>query len=203
MLDITQRNRMPVERINSHAEEHGVAMARLKLDRPVDRSRLFTCPSLAPLTHASVFAALSPPQQLRYNQLVGLLQNEMICIFEQEVGARVLPALLRKSGQTSDGAFGALWSGMQYVHHYATERHITRGARNLWIWRPIDKLWLNHNLHRAHHEHPTVSWIHLEKFGRTEGDDRQFLPRVYLRMWSGPRKAATHVENRFAGKVIR
>lgn len=101
------------------------------------------------------------------------------------------------------GAFGALWSGMQYVHHYATERHITRGARNLWVWRPIDKLWLNHNWHRAHHEHPTVSWIHLEKLGGAAGDDRQFLPWVYLRMWLGPRKATTHVENRFAGKVIR
>jgi fatty acid desaturase len=100
-------------------------------------------------------------------------------------------------------AFGALWSGMQYVHHYATERHITRGARNLWICWPIDKFWLDHNWHRVHHEHPTISWIHLEKLGRTRGDDRGFLPWIYLRMWSGPRKASGHVENRFAGKVIR
>jgi fatty acid desaturase len=100
-------------------------------------------------------------------------------------------------------AFGALWSGMQYVHHYATERHITRGARDLWIWWPIDKFWLDHNWHRAHHEHPTISWIHLEKLGRMRGDDRSFLPWIYLRMWSGPRKARGHVENRFAGKVIR
>lgn len=100
-------------------------------------------------------------------------------------------------------AFGALWSGMQYVHHYATERHITRGARNLWIWWPLDKLWLNHNWHRVHHEHPTISWIHLEKLGKARGDDRIFLPWVYVRMWAGPRKAREHVENRFVGKVIR
>jgi fatty acid desaturase len=100
-------------------------------------------------------------------------------------------------------AFGFLWSGMQYVHHYATERHITRGARNLRIVWFLDKLWLNHNWHRVHHEHPTVSWIHLEKMGKEAGDDRRFLPWVYLRMWSGPRKAATHVENLFAGKIIR
>ena len=92
---------MPVERINRHAEEHGVALSRLSLDRPVDRSRLFTCPSLAPLTHSSVFAELSPAQQLRYNQLVGLLQNELICFFEQEVGAGALLALLRSSGRIS------------------------------------------------------------------------------------------------------
>jgi fatty acid desaturase len=101
------------------------------------------------------------------------------------------------------GAFGALWSGLQYVHHYATERHITRGARNLWIWWPIDKLWLNHNWHRVHHEHPTMSWVQLEKVGKATRDDRGFLPWVYLQMWSGPRKATDHVENRFARKVIR
>ncbi|MBI1766568.1 MAG: fatty acid desaturase [Acidobacteria bacterium] len=101
------------------------------------------------------------------------------------------------------GVFGALWSGLQYLHHYATERHITRGARNVWLWWPLDKLWLNHNWHRVHHEHPTVSWLHLEKLGRAAGDDRVFLPWVYLRMWAGPRKATERVENRFAGKVIR
>ena len=100
-------------------------------------------------------------------------------------------------------AFGILWSGLQYVHHYRTERHITRGARNLRLWWPIDKLWLNHNWHRVHHEYPTVSWIHLERIGKDQGDDRAFLPIAYLRMWSGPRKATTRVENLFAGKVIR
>jgi hypothetical protein len=55
----------------------------------------------------------------------------------------------------------------------------------------------------VHHEHPTISWIHLEKLGLTRGDDRSFLPWIYLRMWSGPRKARERVENRFAGKVIR
>src|SRR5215510_10635016 len=99
MLEISQRNRMSVDRINRLAGEHGVAMTRLGLDLPVDHTRLFTCPSLAPLTHTPVFTLLTPAQQLRYNQLVGLLQNELICFFEQEVGGRVLPALLRLSGQ--------------------------------------------------------------------------------------------------------
>jgi fatty acid desaturase len=100
--------------------------------------------------------------------------------------------------------FGWLWSAMQYVHHYATERHITRGTRNLWLFWPIDKLWLNHNWHRVHHEHPTISWIFLERIGRqADGDKRWFLPWMYLKMWAGPRRAEQHVENRFAGKVIR
>lgn len=97
MLEIAQRNRMPVERINRHADEHGVALTRLQFDRPLDRTRWFTCPSLAPLAHTPVFAALTSAQQLRYNQLVGLMQNELVCFFEQEVGGPVLAALLRDS----------------------------------------------------------------------------------------------------------
>jgi len=34
-------------------------------------------------------------------------------------------------------AFGFMWSAMQYVHHYGTERHVTRGARNLWCNSPV------------------------------------------------------------------
>ena len=98
-LELAQRKRMTVEQINRHADEHGVAMMRLCFDAPIDRTRLFTCPSLAPLTHTDVFAELTPAQQRRYNQLVGLMQNELIGFFEQEIGCRVLPALLRHSSR--------------------------------------------------------------------------------------------------------
>ena len=101
-------------------------------------------------------------------------------------------------------SFGVLWSALQYVHHYGTERHVTRGARNLWLAPVIDRLWLNHNWHRTHHEHPTISWVHLDKLGRsTATEARGWLPLAYLRMWRGPRAAAEHVQNRFAGKVVR
>src|SRR4029434_8363381 len=69
-------------------------------------------------------------------------------------------------------SFGFMWSAMQYVHHYGTERHVTRGARNLWIWRPLDLLWLNHNWHLTHHTHPTVPWIHLPQLN-VEGEARR------------------------------
>lgn len=100
------------------------------------------------------------------------------------------------------GTFGLLWSAMQYVHHYGTERHVTRGARNLRIFAPLDALWLNHNWHRAHHEHPTVPWTHLPALGRTQ-TPRGFLPLAYLRMWVGPRKTDQHVENKYAGRIIQ
>ncbi|HEU4386997.1 MAG TPA: diiron oxygenase [Blastocatellia bacterium] len=99
--DVPQRLRLPLDRINRHADERGVAVGRLRFDHPIDRTRLFTSPGLAPLAYSPVFAELSPEQQRRYNQLVGLLQNELIGFFEQEVGGRVLPAALRSSNHLS------------------------------------------------------------------------------------------------------
>jgi fatty acid desaturase len=102
-------------------------------------------------------------------------------------------------------AFGFMWSAMQYVHHYGTERHVTRGARNLYLFGPIDKLWLNHNWHQAHHEHPTVPWVYLPRLARGDGDPdtRGFLPWAYLKMWRGPRRTDQHVENKYAGRIIQ
>jgi fatty acid desaturase len=100
--------------------------------------------------------------------------------------------------------FGLTWSAMQYVHHYGTERHVTRGARNLRLWEPIDRLWLNHNWHLVHHENPTVPWIHLPEIGTTtQPQKRGFLLWSYFKMWRGPRKAKEHVENHYAGRIIR
>lgn len=101
-------------------------------------------------------------------------------------------------------AFGFSWSAMQYVHHFGTERDVMNGARNLRIFAPVDALWLNHNWHRTHHRHPTVPWIHLPSLAREEEEgERGFLPVAYLKMWRGPRYSSDHVENRYAGRIIR
>lgn len=101
--------------------------------------------------------------------------------------------------------FGFSWSAMQYVHHFATERHVLTGSRNLWFCGPIDWIWLHHNWHRAHHCHPTVPWIHLPRLAAEDAESgpREFLPWHYLRMWKGPRYSSEHVENRFAGRIIQ
>jgi fatty acid desaturase len=96
--------------------------------------------------------------------------------------------------------FGFMWSAMQYVHHYGAERHVTRGARNLWIWKPLDLFWLNHNWHLTHHENPTMPWIHLPQLGAKENSG--FLLRAYLRMWQGPKEATERVQNKYAGRII-
>jgi fatty acid desaturase len=99
--------------------------------------------------------------------------------------------------------FGFSWSAMQYVHHFDTPRHVLDGARNLWICAPLDLVWLNHNWHLTHHKHPTIPWIYLPRVGRHENPDRGFLPRFYLRMWRGPRRANRSVQNHYAGRIAR
>jgi fatty acid desaturase len=99
--------------------------------------------------------------------------------------------------------FGFSWSAMQYVHHFGTQRDVMDGSRNLWLFKPIDVVWLNHNWHHTHHQQPTVSWIYLPKVSRQQDATREFLLWHYLRMWRGPRYTEEHVENRYAGRVIR
>ncbi len=100
--------------------------------------------------------------------------------------------------------FGLTWSAMQYVHHFGTERHVLRGSRNLWLFGPIDWIWLHHNWHREHHLQPTVPWIYLPELAENPEDrQRDFLMWHYLKMWRGPRKAEQRVENKFAGKIIQ
>jgi len=99
--------------------------------------------------------------------------------------------------------FGFSWSAMQYVHHCGTTRHVTDGTRNLWIFGPVDRLWLHHNWHLTHHKQPTVPWIHLPRLGQQQDPNRGFLPWYYLKMWRGPRYTEKHVENRYTGRVSK
>ena len=100
-------------------------------------------------------------------------------------------------------AFGVLWSALQYVHHFGTERDVLKGARNLRTWPWLDALWLNHNWHRNHHARPTVPWVNLPEIGADHGGERGRLLAAYLRMWRGPRHTDERVQNHHAGKIIR
>jgi fatty acid desaturase len=99
--------------------------------------------------------------------------------------------------------FGFSWSAMQYVHHFGTERHVLRGTRNLWLFAPVDLLWLHHNWHLTHHQQPTVPWLYLRRLGRAQDPHREFLVWHYLRMWRGPRYTDEHVRNRYLGDVAK
>ena len=100
-------------------------------------------------------------------------------------------------------SFGVLWSALQYVHHFGTERDVLKGARNLRTWKWLDALWLNHNWHRNHHSQPTVPWVDLPKITPENDDQRGRVLSAYLRMWRGPRLTDERIENHHAGKIIR
>lgn len=100
--------------------------------------------------------------------------------------------------------FGLMWSAMQYVHHFGTERDVMKGALNLRTFPLLDAVWLNHNWHLNHHEQPTVPWIYLPGLKpETQASDRGNLAWAYLKMWKGPRRTAERVKNRYAGRIIR
>lgn len=99
--------------------------------------------------------------------------------------------------------FGVLWSAMQYVHHFGTNRDVVKGAVNLRTFRLLDWLWLNHNWHLHHHLSPTTPWIYLPRVNSGETSSPGNLVAAYFRMWRGPRLTREHVENRYAGKLIR
>ena len=101
------------------------------------------------------------------------------------------------------GSFGVLWSALQYVHHFGTERDVLKGARNLRTWKWLDALWLNHNWHRNHHSQPTVPWVNLPEITPENDGQRGRVLAAYLRMWRGPKLTDERIENHHAGKIIR
>jgi fatty acid desaturase len=100
------------------------------------------------------------------------------------------------------GFSGAVWSSMQYMHHYGTERDVHKGARNLRSWRWLDTLWLNHNWHQRHHEHPYVPWVHLPTLEDGPSERREPMLRAWLAQWRGPQSAPSRVLNPHAGRKI-
>jgi fatty acid desaturase len=81
---------------------------------------------------------------------------------------------------------GFLWSSQNYVNHAFSPRDIINGAHNLKIPTWLKWVYLNFNLHLAHHQNPKIPWIHLP-FYVSEGPGRITFLKNYLRLWKGPR----------------
>lgn len=99
--------------------------------------------------------------------------------------------------------FGLLWSSLQYVHHYQTERDVILGAKNLHIVEPIDLILLNHNWHKTHHQAPKVPWIYLRKLSEKDGTQSKSLVPAYFMMWRGPKLGIKQAISKFQGDVSR
>jgi fatty acid desaturase len=83
-------------------------------------------------------------------------------------------------------AYAVNWSALQYADHAFSPLDIKNGAWNLRVNPVVQWLFLNYHHHLAHHQHPTVPWIHLPRYVNFNDARPSFLS-VYLSMWRGPR----------------
>lgn len=85
-------------------------------------------------------------------------------------------------------AYGINWSSVQYTDHAESPRDVVEGAWNLRFTRLSQWLFLNYNLHLAHHREPGIPWLHLPQRVRA-GDPNPSFWTIYLRLWLGAKKA--------------
>lgn len=81
---------------------------------------------------------------------------------------------------------GLIWSSQNYVNHAFSPRDIINGAHNLKIPAWLNLIYLNFNLHLAHHQNPGIPWLYLPQFIKT-GIGRFSFFRNYVRLWKGPK----------------
>jgi fatty acid desaturase len=85
---------------------------------------------------------------------------------------------------------GFVWSSHNYVNHAFSPRDIINGAHNLKIPRWLNVIYLNFNIHLAHHQNPNIPWLHLPGFKRQNKKSISFY-RNYIRLWKGPELTTT------------
>jgi fatty acid desaturase len=85
-------------------------------------------------------------------------------------------------------AFGLNWSSLQYTDHAWSTRDVQEGAWNLRFWPITQAIFLNYNLHLAHHRRPDVPWNQLPNFVRAEDLNPSFWS-IYCSLWGGARPA--------------
>lgn len=85
-------------------------------------------------------------------------------------------------------AFAVNWCSVQYTDHAFSPRDNREGAWNLRFWRITQAIFLNYNLHLAHHREPDLPWSRLPDRVRPEDPAPSFWT-IYLRLWLGPRRA--------------
>jgi fatty acid desaturase len=83
-------------------------------------------------------------------------------------------------------AFAVNWSSLQYADHAWSPLDTIQGAWNLRVNPQVRWLFLNYHHHLAHHQNPTVPWLHLGRFVDLAAPRPRFW-RIYLGMWRGPR----------------
>ena len=170
-------------------------------ETPIDRSRLFLCETLTPLYYTPSYAGLPAEHRRRYNQLTGMLANELILRLESGFIDTALAAVTRH-----DDADAELVSAVRRLHddearHAEGWRQLNRLSEPGWylsdrprllrVPRIVDRL--ARALARSPVACPVILWIQL-----TQEERSMEISRRCLRMPPGaiePRYAAVYGEH--------
>ena len=135
---------------------------------PIDRSRYYLCETQTPLFYTGVYEQLSQHHQRRYNQLTGMLNNELIDLLETELLSSVLRALEDTPG---DRAFASVLRQFRddEARHAAAWRRLNRlsepdwyrGGSRRFVRVPSAAVAVARMLARRPTLFPVVFWIQL------------------------------------------
>lgn len=171
-LSAHRKRRVPLsaKRIQ-RSMERPWALAGFDFVTPIDRSRLFVCPTLSPLFYTSMFSELSQAQRRRYNQLTALSFGELISFFEgafeHALHASKSDAIGPSHGAELDDCINSFIA--EEVKHREMWRRLALLSEPTWyesaprrivrIGKPMQ--WLLRFLSRRPRTFPVVVWLML------------------------------------------
>ncbi len=115
----------------------------------------------------------------------GRIRSELFLTFLFQLGLFYFLHLHFLSWLLCYWCFAVLWGSLQYADHAWSQRDIRNGAWNLKVNFFIHWVFLHYHHHLAHHQHPSIPWIHLRHFVDTS-QPRPTHFSIWLRMWKGP-----------------
>ena len=119
------RHPIPLDRLA--AQKDSTAYETIDWAAPIDRTRWFVCETQTPLFYTQWYSGLTSEQRRRYNQLTGMLSNELIALLETELLTAALRAI--ESAYTPDAKLVA-----------AVRRFRQDEKRHAEMWRRLNRL---------------------------------------------------------------
>jgi len=148
---------------------------------PIDHSRWFFCETLTPLAYTRVYRELGADHKLRYNQLTGMLSNELILLLETEFLSASLNAVQHDADDELRAAVMSFAEDER--RHAATWRRLNQlsapewyGAADRFLCRPtrltqvVSRIVARHPL-----ACPVMFWIQLSQEERSIDISRRCL----------------------------
>jgi hypothetical protein len=117
----------PLDRLAG--QKDSTAYEALDWTLPIDRTRWFVCETQTPLYYTRSYEELSTDQRRRYNQLTGMLSNELIGLLETELLTAALGAIERRTAGPVDLELVA-----------AVRRFRDDEYRHAEMWRHLNRL---------------------------------------------------------------